>query len=166
MQSDEEKVNNNRIIKHDAALDAVFGAILGCVCAYLIEYGTNEQRKRTHEIIHEIRTSREKQAQGKPQHQSEKKGKNTQVEDAKLNNELDEKNKNETFDWFSLQKRIYDVSGEFLWMHAINHWKVNMAPQMNIPEYVFEKALLKLVGQSEKDSQNSNDKVSTQAQDE
>lgn len=52
-----------------------------------------------------------------------------------------EKGTQKEVDWKDLRQRLYSISGDWLWLHATNHWKLKVAPQIIIRPELIEKAL-------------------------
>lgn len=108
-------------IEEDKVMDAVSSAIIGSLCAYVNEFGTPSQKRQTSLVVGSIFKVFETQQENR---------------NVKRSNENEIK-----VDWQELRQRLHHISGEWLWLHATNHFKLCIAEQMQIPSHLLEKGL-------------------------
>ena len=109
----------------DAALDAVSGVTLGSLCTYVHTFGTPHQKEKVNEMRKMMFDFEEQEDK-----------------DATSKKILENGDSVPQVDWRKYRQQLYDVSGDWLWLHATNHWRTKVSPQMNIPERLLEMALL------------------------
>jgi len=132
-QNDTKKVQT---YKSNAAIDTIAGAAYGSLCAYIREYGSHHQSAHCEKLIASMMALHEN-------HRSNENGEHAFE-----------------IDWKEKRNELYNIAGFFLWKHAVNHWKKQVAPGMNIPAKLFNHCRILSINIKYQDEERSHSSTS------
>lgn len=102
------------------------GAAFGSLCSYIRKFGSPYQVNHINDIVASL-------VSGGTQERST---------DGKARNKPKERARRDVApNWKMLRQRAYELAGDWLWLHAVNHYRSKIAPQMQIPHVLLDMVL-------------------------
>lgn len=94
----------------DEALEALSGCTMGSLCSYVKMHGSGTQQEEVQVLIDKILANKDNRLQ-----------KSSSVQSLTPNQ------------WTHYRQELYEICGDWLWLHATNYWRTNIATKMCVP---------------------------------